>query len=128
MNNNLIFGAVLGLGLAGCAETVPVTSAPMQVNAAAISQAHAIAAYDLFDPSSAQFRGDRMYKLSSGDYVVCGEMNGKNQLGGYVGFTPYYVRMAYARGQATKKVMQIDFMASDGCRQAASGTVDVLAE
>ncbi|UVK45331.1 hypothetical protein BPNPMPFG_000858 [Mesorhizobium sp. AR07] len=41
----------------------------------------------LTDPTSLQLRRLRMAKLSGSDYdVVCGEFNGKNGFGGYVGF------------------------------------------
>lgn len=39
----------------------------------------------LFDPDSAQFRNVRIV-----DGTVCGEVNGKNRYGAYVGFTPFY--------------------------------------
>lgn len=44
------------------------------------------------DPRSAQFR-----HLSDNGYAVCGEFNGKNQYGGYVGYTKFFfVNGAYA--------------------------------
>lgn len=46
--------------------------------------------YDLFDPSAAQFRNlvGAEVTLNSGKTVrrICGEINGKNRLGAYVGF------------------------------------------
>lgn len=44
----------------------------------------------LNDPDSAQFRNER----AIGDWtldgtVLCGEVNTKNRMGGYVGYTPY---------------------------------------
>lgn len=115
----------MAVGLTGCVATVQVASAPTPINAAILAQAHIVAAYDLFDPSSAQFRGDKMYRLSNDEYVVCGEMNGKNQLGGYVGFTPYYVRLGWTGKHATKKLLQIGLLASAGCRKAADGILNV---
>ncbi|HEY8604728.1 hypothetical protein [Tsuneonella suprasediminis] len=64
---------VLCLALAGCSESF---SAEME-----------IAAAELKDPSSAQFR-----HLTRVGNLVCGEINGKNSYGGYVGFEPFYVR------------------------------------
>lgn len=39
----------------------------------------------LKDPSSAQYRNLRVYS----EGVVCGEVNAKNSMGGYAGFTPF---------------------------------------
>ena len=39
----------------------------------------------LLDPSSVQYRNVKTYS----DNVVCGEMNGKNKMGGYVGYKPF---------------------------------------
>lgn len=53
----------------------------------------------LIDPSSAQFRNIQTVK----DTFVCGEVNGKNRFGGYVGFQPFlYVA---GRAGATGTVM-----------------------
>ena len=44
----------------------------------------------LKDPESAQFRNLRSGKPdASGDYMICGEVNAKNELGGYTGFVPF---------------------------------------
>ena len=42
----------------------------------------------LTDPESAQFRGVRRSGSAS---FTCGEVNAKNRMGGYVGFTPFMV-------------------------------------
>jgi hypothetical protein len=52
---------------------------------AVISRAHEAATQTLVDPESARFRND--YVDAAGG--VCGEVNAKNRMGGYVGFTPY---------------------------------------
>jgi hypothetical protein len=44
----------------------------------------------LKDPSSAQFRNDRLMLTETGALSVCGEVNAKNSYGGYNGFVPYY--------------------------------------
>jgi len=46
------------------------------------------AAHDLRDPSSAQFRNLRVVDGANGPYL-CGEINAKNNSGGYVGFKPF---------------------------------------
>ena len=53
--------------------------------AAAIKQAQRAVADSLKDPMSAQFRNVRMVPYGPGS-VICGEVNGKNSYGGYVGF------------------------------------------
>lgn len=68
--------AVILLGLlaiAGCDQT--------------IRKAHDAVKENLFDPNSAEFRNDRVMD----DGTVCGEVNAKNRMGGYVGFTDYSV-------------------------------------
>ncbi|MGE6320574.1 hypothetical protein ACQKEF_09885 [Pseudomonas oryzihabitans] len=48
----------------------------------------------LNDPDSAQFRNDRVTEAepgvkAKGGFYVCGEVNAKNRMGGYTGFTQY---------------------------------------
>lgn len=45
-------------------------------------------AYGLRDPDSAQFREVGLF-VYKGKTVVCGQVNGKNAYGGYVGFKPF---------------------------------------
>lgn len=52
------------------------------------SKAEASAASKLIDPSSAQFRNVHVVRWSVGR-TVCGEINGKNAFGAYVGFTRF---------------------------------------
>lgn len=47
-------------------------------------------AYDLKDPDSAKFRNVRA-GLRGKDYMVCGEINGKNSYGAYSGYRPFMV-------------------------------------
>ncbi len=43
-------------------------------------------AYDLIDPTSAQFR-----EVEENDYGnICGQVNAKNRMGAYVGYVPFY--------------------------------------
>lgn len=53
-----------------------------------LSKAQEIAARNLKDPSSAQFRDVREARGGA----VCGEMNGKNAFGAYTGFKRFVVR------------------------------------
>lgn len=102
--------SVLSLTLAACSLTTPVASSENAANrSVAIAKAMATAgkaaqerlgeqkliesakqaaAYDLKDPSSAQFRNVRLVSYSDGR-VVCGEINAKNSYGAYVGFSAF---------------------------------------
>jgi hypothetical protein len=50
-----------------------------------IAQAKTTAAYDLKDPESAKFRNIVVVRDS-----VCGEINAKNSMGGYVGYKRFF--------------------------------------
>ncbi len=58
-------------------------------------------AYRLKDPSSAQFRDLRAYRMPTGLLVVCGEINGKNSFGGYTGFSLFAATVQEAQPSAT---------------------------
>lgn len=53
-------------------------------------------AYGLRDPDSAQFREVALV-VYKGQAVVCGQVNGKNAYGGYVGFKPFIGGPAFGR-------------------------------
>lgn len=45
---------------------------------------------DLADPESARFRNVRAFQMKPGAAIIfCGEINAKNQLGGYTGYRPF---------------------------------------
>jgi hypothetical protein len=44
----------------------------------------------LRDPGSAQFRNERITRIG----VLCGEVNSKDEMGGYVGFKKYFIHGA----------------------------------
>lgn len=44
----------------------------------------------LNDPASAQFRNERVLGWAVGGSILCGEVNAKNRMGGYVGFVPFF--------------------------------------
>lgn len=71
-----------GLALAGCGKSD-------------IDRAREAVAEQLTDPSSAQFRNE----WSKKDGWVCGEVNSKNAMGGYVGFKRYTVIWKDGGGQ-----------------------------
>lgn len=58
----------------------------------------------LFDPGAAQYRftkqpvngwvGDVLGDLREFGWFMCGEVNGKNRMGGYVGYEPFFVHFS----------------------------------
>lgn len=72
---------------AGC-DYIPATDAYKQ------ARAERLAAGGLIDPSSAQFRNVAVH----GD-TVCGEVNGKNRMGAYVGYTRFLADVAAGEAQ-----------------------------
>jgi hypothetical protein len=126
MNLKLPALLVCAVALAACEPTVPVAVARAPAVSAETELAQALVADSLKDPASAQFRGVESFILSTGDRVVCGEVNAKNSYGGYAGFSPFYVRHA----GATVKRIYVDgpgglSFAVDSCRDAKSGTLDI---
>ena len=53
------------------------------------SELKAIITHNLNDPESARFRN--VHASKTYDDVICGEVNWKNDLGGYVGYQPFWV-------------------------------------
>lgn len=82
-------GSSRGLTWTGGALLVLLVSLPFAIPAAqdwmAKNKAKASAASELLDPSSAQFRSVHVVRTIIGR-DVCGEINGKNVYGAYVGF------------------------------------------
>lgn len=56
----------------------------------ALSNAHELAVVGLKDPDSALFRKERVID-AEGQTVVCGEVNARNSMGGYVGYKNFVV-------------------------------------
>lgn len=79
--------------LAACAmNDTPLTTRPEPVTAADRSAINIAVVDRLKDPATAQLRGVQAFSLSNGDRAICGEVNGRNSFGGYVGFQPFYIR------------------------------------
>lgn len=55
----------------------------------AIYKARKAVEYGLTDPTSPLFRNERVVQLDREKKAVCGEVNAKNRMGAYVGFTPF---------------------------------------
>lgn len=115
-----LIGAVL---LTGC-EAAPVeriAGQPRALPASDLRLAQDAITYNFRDPGAAQFRGLSGYVLSTGDRVVCGEVNGKNAFGAYVGFQPFYVRLS-GGAVAAQGIQTNLYAAYEGmCRALAAG-------
>ena len=59
----------------------------------------------LFDPESAQFRDLHVIVREDTEYSLCGEINAKNRMGGFVGFHRFYV-MAIDNGH-TRAIIDV---------------------
>ena len=75
---------------------------------------------NLNDSASAEFRGEKVYRLPD-NTVVCGEVNAKNSYGGYAGFSKYVVEGVGTRPVAKfGEAMQTDI--SITCQFAATNS------
>ena len=77
-------------GLHGCAENSEDGQLSRKDKAELVSITKEIVAIHLSDPDSARFRNMGVYEKPLGGFVVCGEVNGKNRLGGYVGYRRFF--------------------------------------
>lgn len=103
MKISLLAGAVCASLLASCISPQVVSEQPVQLSRAQISQVEAAVKYSLIDPDSASFRNIRASDLSLADGTsyrrVCGEVNSKNRMGGYAGFSTFKGNMQGGRFQ-----------------------------
>lgn len=90
--------ALAAFSVLSACETSPygklIDERPVTLSAKQQSEVKEAVKYDLIDPDSASFRnlkGKHMTFDSGTTFVrVCGEVNGKNRMGGYTGFTPFH--------------------------------------
>lgn len=76
----------LGIGLAGCG---PSPEEKEQIRQSAfVAEAQTKLTSELIDPSSARFANLRIANVEGRD-ILCGDVNGRNRFGGYVGFTAF---------------------------------------
>lgn len=120
MSKMFILPAAALAAVAACASTTQVSATRVALTPDLDRQARSAASYDLVDPGSAQFRGLRAYQLSNGDVAVCGEQNGRNRFGGYVGFQPLYVRFTPG-ATPVRKSLHREFLAQTACSGLDSG-------
>ncbi|MGX9351456.1 hypothetical protein ACS3QZ_09650 [Shimia sp. W99] len=122
MRGLLILAAIV---LSGCMSTTSVSTKQATVEPREIFWAKNTLAEQTVDPGAAQFRNIFVADLSNGDRVYCGEMNAANGVGGYLGFTPFYMRRS---GEAVKalnwEARSADFSA-EKCADARAGALRI---
>lgn len=82
------------VALSACVAMVPVTdSKPLYLSANQLEQVKAKVTHDFFDPENATFRNIRAVSVvledGTSERRVCGEVNGKNRYGAYVGYSAF---------------------------------------
>lgn len=94
MKNVLL--CMAALIISGCGvdvNTIEAQTTPSN-DRVAINRAEALVAQRMRDPEATRFLDEKKaFTTSNGDYIVCGTVNAKNAMGGYVGYKPYYVRI-----------------------------------
>lgn len=71
---------------------------------------------EMNDPDAAQFRNERIISpWDSSDAMYCGEVNGKNRMGGYVGYEGFVVVSPNERHKAPVVMTDIDGAAGRVC-------------
>jgi hypothetical protein len=132
MKRFLVLSSV-ALALSGCvgADTIEITTQPVK-NASVFSSAKTLIADRMRDPEATRFKPEyAVYNTSAGDYIVCGTVNAKNAMGGYVGYTPFYARirnnaiaiLKLASGDEDRAATEAFVI--DACSDAASGKMMV---
>jgi hypothetical protein len=122
MKRSLIAAALV---LSACVPTTPVSVKPYQPSASDVARAESAIADLLRDPASMQTRRIVGYSAANGDRIICGEYNSRNGFGGYGGFSTFYVRLLASGGAKVVADDQDLIIAGYGCRQAASGVIDL---
>lgn len=111
--------------LAGCVPSVEVQTKPVQLSSAQVDRAKRQLVRNFKDPDSAKYRNIRTYRTGMGDEIVCGEVNGKNSFGAYVGYKPFYIRVDDGLVRASF-VDDGDLpFARTACNKAAAGSVPI---
>ena len=74
----------------------------------------------MIDPGSVMYRNTRAYRLANGDIAYCGEQNARNRMGGFVGYTAFYVRFTPSASGPVTKSEKREFLADIACESLAS--------
>lgn len=77
------------------ARTRPIRALPL--SSAQLTRYQRAVADRLRDPEAARFRNVQGVTYGSDHRAICGEFNGKNAYGGYIGFAPFYAEIIDAQ-------------------------------
>ena len=118
--------------LAACAiNNIEATTTPIK-SKAIFNKMKLLASEQLRDPEATRFKPEyKMYETSSGDIVLCGSLNGKNAMGGYVGYKPFYMRarggevVAFNLADGNDKYGFVHATIENICNNAAQGKIMV---
>ena len=87
-----------------------------------VAQSKRVVAELLIDPSSAQFQN-----VVSRTGFVCGEINGKNRMGAFVGFTRFFVKLEAKEAEIDPEFKFRDLLdAEESCRSARGNSYSSL--
>lgn len=114
MKTTIVLPIAFATLITACAPAQQLSANRIPLSPDLERQARAIASSDLVDPGSAQYRGLRAFQLSNGDIAVCGEQNGRNRFGGFVGFKPLYVRFTPGASPTPRSIKR-EFLAQTAC-------------
>lgn len=103
-------------------ETVEVSSKRTALSSTLRMETEQLLSYNLLDPEAVRFRGIQGYALSNGDTAVCGEFNGVNRYGAYVGFKQFYVRWRPTSPISNLKSIKYEPLSNMPCRTLSSGS------
>ncbi|WP_371154164.1 hypothetical protein [Jannaschia sp. 2305UL9-9] len=110
------------IAASACVATEPVSVSPAPLSPSDLALAEGYIRETLRDPDGARFRRPEGFRTGQGDRIVCGEYNATNGFGGYVGYTPYYIRI---RGDFVDIAHFGNGLGAVGCDKARSGEVQV---
>ncbi|MND45337.1 hypothetical protein D3C80_361940 [compost metagenome] len=118
MNNHkttLLLLLALGIGMVGCG---PSPEEKEQIRQSAfVTEAQTKLTSELIDPASAQFANLRIANVDGRD-ILCGDVNGRNRFGGYVGFTAFtVVRNADGDIKAALSTKPVSHQQAQPCRR-----------
>jgi hypothetical protein len=121
------------LGISGCVDnnTIEAQTTPTK-DPAAFKMAKRLVSDRMRDPEATRFKPNyKAYRTKNGDFIVCGTLNAKNAMGGYVGYKPFYVRIRNGAIEALQLPSEGDHYGlavtkvQQACSEAANGRIMV---
>ncbi|WP_073252287.1 hypothetical protein [Shimia gijangensis] len=111
------------LTVAGCSNpnTLQVTTAPATPEPREVFYAKNIVAAETANPNGAKFDDFKAYQLSNGDRVYCGQMNAMDEVGGYLGYQPFYIRRSGSTIKSVHYTEKSADFADKKCTEARNG-------